>query len=81
MVMSTEQCELHANRLRNASKVFTGVIALNSRGAPVFCPSGMNTGLVNADRDGIEVSAEQATTLKEAGALDVRPQAPDLVGP
>lgn len=77
MLMTTQQCELHASRLRKEPKVFKGVIALNSRGAVVFCPSGLNTGLVNADRDGIEISADQAKTLEDASALDVRPQAPD----
>lgn len=77
MFMTQQQVELHASRLRNAPHVFAGVIALDSRGAVVFCAGGWNTGLANADRDGIEISADQMKTLKEAGALDVRPQAPD----
>lgn len=55
MFMTQQQFELHVSRLRNAPHVFAGVIALDSRGAVVFCASGWNTGLVNADRDGIEI--------------------------
>ena len=77
MYMTQQQLDLHANRLRNAPHVYSGVIALDSRGAVVFCAGGWNIGLVNADRDGIEISADQTQTLKDAGALDVRPQAPD----
>ena len=49
MQMSQQQCDLHVDRLRNAPHLFSGVVTLNSRGAVVFCASGTNGGLVNAD--------------------------------
>jgi hypothetical protein len=73
MLMSQQQCDLHAGRLRNAPNVFSGVVDLNSHGALVFCPSGTNGGVVNADRDGLEISAQQAKILIDAGAMDLRP--------
>ena len=73
MQMSQQQCDLHVDRLRNAPHLFSGVVVRNSRGAVVFCASGTNGGLVNADRDGLEINAEQAQTLVAAGAQDLRP--------
>jgi len=72
MQMTQQQCELHANRLRQSPHVFSGVVTSNSRGVLVFCPSGTNGGTVNPDRDGIEISSGQAKTLISAGAMDLR---------
>lgn len=74
MQMSQQQCDLHVDRLRNAPHLFSGVVVLSSRGAIVFCASGTNGGAVNADRDGLEISAKQAQTLVAAGAMDLRPR-------